>query len=133
MYKRQAEGWTRAGKTEAGFLDYVQDEGQVSFPWTMIDKITPRPDPAKMCIRDSFVSTLLTPKKFSLTEKETAKTAFPMGLCFITEGVLPFAAADPARFIPASMIGSALAGGIAVAMGVESVAGHGGILSLIHI
>ena len=41
-----AEGWTRAGKTEAGFLDYVQDEGQVSFPWTMIDKITPRPDPA---------------------------------------------------------------------------------------
>ena len=74
-----------------------------------------------------FVSTLLTPKKFSLTEKETAKTAFPMGLCFITEGVLPFAAADPARFIPASMIGSALAGGIAVAMGVESVAGHGRI------
>ena len=74
-----------------------------------------------------FVSTLLTPKKFSATEKETAKTAFPMGLCFITEGVLPFAAADPARFIPASMIGSALAGGIAVAMGVESVAGHGGI------
>lgn len=57
-----------------------------------------------------FVSTLLTPKKFSATEKETAKTAFPMGLCFITEGVLPFAAADPARFIPASMIGSALAG-----------------------
>ncbi|MFR0980209.1 MAG: mannitol dehydrogenase family protein, partial [Holdemania filiformis] len=41
-----AEGWTRAGKMEAGFLDYVQDEGQVSFPWTMIDKITPRPDPA---------------------------------------------------------------------------------------
>ncbi len=75
----------------------------------------------------AFVSTLLTPKKFSSTEKETAKTAFPMGLCFITEGVLPFAAADPARFIPASMIGSALAGGIAVAMGVESVAGHGGI------
>lgn len=41
-----AEGWTRAGKMEVGFLDYVQDEGQVSFPWTMIDKITPRPDPA---------------------------------------------------------------------------------------
>ena len=74
-----------------------------------------------------FVSTLIAPKKFSVVEKETAKTAFPMGLAFITEGVLPFAAADPARFIPASMIGSGLAGGLAVAMGVESVAGHGGI------
>lgn len=74
-----------------------------------------------------FISTLVAPKKFTVTEKETAKTAFPMGLCFITEGVLPFAAADPVRFIPASMIGSGLAGGIAVAMGVESVAGHGGI------
>ncbi len=74
-----------------------------------------------------FISTLITPKKFTAVEKETAKTAFPMGLCFITEGVLPFAAADPARFIPASMIGSALAGGIAVSMGVESMAGHGGV------
>lgn len=74
-----------------------------------------------------FISTLIAPKKFTEVEKNTAITAFPMGLCFITEGVLPFAAADPARFIPASMIGSGLAGGIAVAMGVESVAGHGGI------
>ncbi len=74
-----------------------------------------------------FVSTLLAPKKFTKVEKDTAVTAFPMGLCFITEGVLPFAAADPLRFIPASMLGSAVAGGIAVAMGVESVAGHGGI------
>lgn len=74
-----------------------------------------------------FVSSLIAPKKFTATEKETAITAFPMGLCFITEGVLPFAAADPLRFIPASMVGSAVAGGISVAMGVESVAGHGGI------
>lgn len=74
-----------------------------------------------------FVSTLVAPKKFTSAEKDTAITAFPMGLCFITEGVLPFAAADPLRFIPASMIGSGLAGGIAVAAGVESVAGHGGI------
>jgi len=75
----------------------------------------------------AFVASLIAPKKFTRTEKDTAITAFPMGLCFITEGVLPFAAADPARFIPASMIGSAVAGGIAVAAGVESVAGHGGI------
>ena len=74
-----------------------------------------------------WVSTLVAPSKFTETEKETAKTAMPMGLCFITEGVLPFAAADPARFVPASMLGSGIAGGLAVAMGVESVAGHGGV------
>lgn len=74
-----------------------------------------------------FIASLIAPKKFTKVEKDTAITAFPMGLCFITEGVLPFAAADPLRFIPASMLGSAVAGGLAVAMGVESVAGHGGI------
>lgn len=74
-----------------------------------------------------FIATLLAKNKFTKTEKETAKTALPMGLCFITEGVLPFAAADPARFIPSSMLGSAVAGAIAVGMGCESMAGHGGI------
>lgn len=74
-----------------------------------------------------FIASLLAKNKFSQAERDTAITAFPMGLCFITEGVLPFAAADPLRFIPASMIGSAIAGAIAVGMGVESVAGHGGI------
>ena len=75
----------------------------------------------------AFVASLVARNKFTTTERDTAITAFPMGLCFITEGVLPFAAADPVRFIPASMIGSGLAGAIAVGMGVESVAGHGGI------
>lgn len=74
-----------------------------------------------------FIASLIAPKKFTRVEKDTAITALPMGLCFITEGVLPFAAADPLRFIPTSMLGSAVAGGLAVAMGVESVAGHGGI------
>ena len=50
-----------------------------------------------------FIATLLKKNKFTKTEIETAKTALPMGLCFITEGVLPFAAADPLHFIPASM------------------------------
>lgn len=40
-----AEAWTKAGKAEAGFLDYVNDVSRLSFPWSMIDKITPRPDP----------------------------------------------------------------------------------------
>lgn len=74
-----------------------------------------------------FIAAMIKKEKFSKVERETAKTAFPMGLCFITEGVLPFAAADPARFIPCSMLGSAVAGAIAVGMGCESVAGHGGI------
>ena len=74
-----------------------------------------------------FIATMIRKNKFTRTELETAKTALPMGLCFITEGVLPFAAADPARFIPSSMAGSAVAGAIAVGMGCESVAGHGGI------
>ena len=74
-----------------------------------------------------FVASLLAPKKFSPVEKDTAITALPMGFCFITEGVLPFAAADPLRFITASVLGSAVAGGVAVAMGVESTAAHGGI------
>lgn len=74
-----------------------------------------------------FIATLLKKEKFTKTEIETAKTALPMGLCFITEGVLPFAAADPLHFIPASMIGSAVAGAIAVGSGCESVAAHGGI------
>lgn len=75
----------------------------------------------------AFVASLIARNKFTATERDTAITAFPMGLCFITEGVLPFAAADPVRFIPASMIGSGVAGAIAVGMGVESVAAHGGI------
>ncbi len=74
-----------------------------------------------------WISTLISRKKFTKTELDTANTALPMGLCFITEGVLPFAAADPLRFVPCSMLGSAVAGAIAVGCGCESVAGHGGI------
>lgn len=70
---------------------------------------------------------IFAPKKFTKVERETAKTAVPMGLCFVTEGVLPFAANDPLRVIPSTMLGSAVAGGMAVMLGVESVAGHGGI------
>ena len=66
----------------------------------------------------AFVASLIARDKFTQTERDTAITAFPMGLCFITEGVLPFAAGDPVRFIPASMLGSAVAGAIAVGMGV---------------
>ena len=74
----------------------------------------------------AFVASLIARDKFTQTERDTAITAFPMGLCFITEGVLPFAAADPVRFIP---LPARLRRRrrIAVGMGVESMAGHGGI------
>lgn len=75
----------------------------------------------------AFIASLIAKGKFTNAERETAKTAFPMGLCFITEGSLPFAAADPIRFIVSSSLGSAVAGAIAVGTGVESVAAHGGI------
>lgn len=73
------------------------------------------------------LAVLFARKKFSKAEVEMAKTAVPMGLAFITEGVLPFAAADPLRVIASTMVGSGIAGGLTMMWGVESVAGHGGI------
>lgn len=75
----------------------------------------------------AFIATILAKKKFAEAQLEAGKAALPMGLCFITEGVLPFAAADPIRFIISSVLGSATAGAIAVGSGCESVAAHGGI------
>lgn len=75
----------------------------------------------------AWLSTVLAPSKFSQAEKDTGKAVVPMGLSFITEGVIPFAAADPIKFILSSMLGSGIAGAIAVGMGVESMAPHGGI------
>ena len=74
------------------------------------------------------LAAIFAPKKFTAAQKNTAYTAIPMGLCFITEGVLPFAADDPLRFIPCSMIGSAVASGLAMAWGINTPAAHGGIL-----
>lgn len=73
------------------------------------------------------LSVFMVRKKYSKAEYEAAKAAIPLGLCFITEGVLPFAASDPLRVIPACSIGSAVAGGLAMLWGVESPVPHGGI------
>lgn len=66
-------------------------------------------------------------KKFSKEEIEAAKAAVPLGLCFITEGTLPFALADPGHVIPATMVGSAVASGLTMMWGVTSTVPHGGI------
>ena len=66
-------------------------------------------------------------KLFSLAERENGKAAWLLGASFISEGAIPFAAADPLRVIPAGMLGAATTGAIAMAAGVTSQAPHGGI------
>jgi PTS system fructose-specific IIC component len=68
------------------------------------------------------------PKLFTPAEQEQGKAAWLLGLAFITEGAIPFAAADPLRVIPPIMIGSATTGAIVAAAGVQAQAPHGGIV-----
>jgi PTS system fructose-specific IIC component len=75
----------------------------------------------------ALASTVLARRLFSPVEKENGKAAWLLGASFISEGAIPFAAADPLRVIPASAIGSAVTGGIIMAAGVTSQAPHGGI------
>lgn len=67
------------------------------------------------------------PKKFTKSERQSGIINYVMGLCFITEGAIPFAASDPGRVIPASVAGSAVAGGLAMWFGCTLPAPHGGI------
>ncbi len=73
------------------------------------------------------LATTLDRTRFSLAERENGKAAWLLGASFISEGAIPFAAADPLRVIPASMLGGAVTGAIAMAAGVTSQAPHGGI------
>jgi len=73
------------------------------------------------------LATVLDKKQFSLAERENGKAAWLLGASFISEGAIPFAAADPLRVIPASMVGGALTGALTMAFNVTSQAPHGGI------
>ncbi|WP_026556643.1 PTS fructose transporter subunit IIABC [Arthrobacter sp. 35W] len=73
------------------------------------------------------LATVLDKKRFSLAERENGKAAWLLGASFISEGAIPFAAADPLRVIPASMLGGAVTGAICMAAGVTSQAPHGGL------
>ncbi|UNL86514.1 PTS fructose transporter subunit IIABC [Priestia koreensis] len=73
------------------------------------------------------IATTLFRNKFTKAEREAGKTCYVMGLSFITEGAIPFAAADPARVIPASVIGAAVAGALAMMFHIQLPAPHGGI------
>ncbi|RSK25143.1 PTS fructose transporter subunit IIABC [Bhargavaea beijingensis] len=73
------------------------------------------------------LATTLFKKRFSRQEREAGKTAYVLGACFITEGVIPFAAADPARVIPASIGGAAVTGALTMLFDISLRAPHGGI------
>jgi PTS system fructose-specific IIC component len=73
------------------------------------------------------VATFVRPRLFTPAEREQGKAAWLLGLAFITEGAIPFAAADPLRVIPPIMLGSATTGAIVAAAGVQAQAPHGGI------
>ena len=76
------------------------------------------------------LASVLRPGLFSIPERENGKAGWLLGASFITEGAIPFAAADPLRVIPAIMAGSAVTGGLSEAFGVSLRAPHGGIFVL---
>ncbi|GAA0965895.1 PTS fructose transporter subunit IIABC [Frigoribacterium faeni] len=75
----------------------------------------------------ALASTVLYRKGFTQVERSNGTAAWLLGASFISEGAIPFAAADPLRVIPASMVGGAVTGAISMAAGVTSQAPHGGI------
>ncbi|MEH7179793.1 PTS fructose transporter subunit IIABC [Neobacillus vireti] len=73
------------------------------------------------------IATTLFKKKFSKQDREAGKVNYIMGLSFITEGAIPFAAADPIRVIPSVMVGSAIAGALSMVFSIGLRAPHGGL------
>lgn len=73
------------------------------------------------------LATLLFKNKFTKEQRETGPTNFIMGLAFITEGAIPFAASDPIHVLPSCIAGSAVAGALSMAFGCTLMAPHGGI------
>ena len=77
------------------------------------------------------IATLLARRKFAQSEREAGKAALVLGLCFISEGAIPFAAKDPLRVIPASIAGGALTGALSMLFGCKLLAPHGGLFVLL--
>ncbi|MGE2736316.1 PTS fructose transporter subunit IIABC [Mycolicibacterium vaccae] len=79
------------------------------------------------------LATTVRPRLFSEPERENGRAAWLLGASFISEGAIPFAAADPLRVIPSMMLGGAVTGGLSMAFGATSRAPHGGIFVLFAI
>ncbi|TWS17885.1 PTS lactose transporter subunit IIC [Tsukamurella asaccharolytica] len=78
----------------------------------------------------ALASTVLRPGLFTEPERENGKAAWFLGASFISEGAIPFAAADPLRVIPSMMLGGAVTGGLSMALGAQLRAPHGGVFVL---
>lgn len=77
------------------------------------------------------LATLLARRKFEKSEQEGGKAALVLGLCFISEGAIPFAARDPIRVLPCCIAGGALTGALSMAFGAKLMAPHGGLFVLL--
>jgi PTS system fructose-specific IIC component len=77
------------------------------------------------------IASVIARNKFAQSEREAGKAAFVLGLCFISEGAIPFAAKDPLRVIPASIVGGALTGALSMFFGCKLMAPHGGLFVLL--
>ncbi|WP_261817248.1 PTS fructose transporter subunit IIBC [Vibrio gallicus] len=77
------------------------------------------------------LATFIARDKFEAGEREAGKASFVLGMCFISEGAIPFAAKDPMRVIPSCMIGGALTGAISMLVGAKLMAPHGGLFVLL--
>jgi fructose PTS system EIIBC or EIIC component len=77
-----------------------------------------------------WLATVLRPGRFTTAERRTGRAAGLLGALFITEGAIPFAAANPLRVLPGLMAGGAVAGATATALGATVTAPHGGVLAL---
>ena len=77
------------------------------------------------------LATFVAKNKFEPSEREAGKASFVLGLCFISEGAIPFAAKDPVRVIPSCMVGGALTGALSMLFGAKLMAPHGGLFVLL--
>lgn len=77
------------------------------------------------------VATLLARRKFNKGQQEGGKAALVLGLCFISEGAIPFAARDPMRVLPCCIVGGAVTGAISMMVGAKLMAPHGGLFVLL--
>jgi PTS system fructose-specific IIC component len=77
------------------------------------------------------IATFLARRKFAQTEREAGKAALVLGMCFISEGAIPFAAKDPLRVIPASILGGALAGALSMYFSCKLMSPHGGLFVMV--
>ncbi|SFK40272.1 PTS fructose transporter subunit IIABC [Geodermatophilus ruber] len=108
----------------AGLASYIADPGTNTGPLVIMATVMAAGMVPPIALS---IATFVRPKLFTPAEREQGKAAWLLGLAFITEGAIPFAAADPLRVIPSIMIGSATTGAIVAAAGVQAQAPHGGI------